>query len=61
MRVRRGPDDLVFSIGYETDRDIAENLRRLIDGDMEVSVRRGKRLNITEVKPGRAAEPGGQP
>lgn len=52
----RGPDDMVFSYGYETAEDIAENMARLVAGDMEVSYRRDKRLNITQVVKAPAAE-----
>ena len=45
----RGPDDMVFSIGYESDDDIAENMRRLTEGNMQVSVRRDLRLDIERI------------
>lgn len=48
----RGPDNLVFSFGYETDDQIEENRDRLERGDMEVSYRRELALNITEVSEG---------
>jgi hypothetical protein len=35
----RGPDDMVFGFGYETPEQIAENMDRLLAGDMEVSHR----------------------
>ncbi|WP_051362880.1 hypothetical protein [Amycolatopsis thermoflava] len=35
----RGVDNMVFSIGYETQADIDENMRRLEAGDMELSHR----------------------
>lgn len=36
----RGPDNLIFCFGYETEEDIAENMQRLAAGEMEVSHRR---------------------
>lgn len=45
----RGPDDLVFTFGYENDEDIADNMQRLINGEMEVSVRHDTPLFISHV------------
>jgi hypothetical protein len=45
----RGSDNMVFSFGYESDEQIAENMSRLESGVMEVSVRRDCRLNIESV------------
>lgn len=47
----RGPDDMVFTYGYETGEAITENMRRLVTGSMKVSVRRDKRLVITHHVP----------
>lgn len=46
----RGPDNLVFSFGYETPEEIAENMRRLGVGDMEVSHRRYLPLHLESIK-----------
>ncbi len=43
---RRGPDNMVFCSGYETDDDCKERLRELQNGDIEVSYRRGIALDI---------------
>lgn len=40
----------VFTRGYESDEDIAENLADLESGEMEVSVRYDCRLNIVSVE-----------
>lgn len=40
----RGPDDMVFCLGYETDEQCAERLKDLESGRMEVSLRRSVRL-----------------
>ena len=45
----RGPDDLVFSFGYETDDQIAKALAWLEAGDVGVSRRRCAVLNIESV------------
>lgn len=42
----RGPDNMVFCFGYETDEDCLANLKRLQNGTMEVSIRRGIPLDI---------------
>ena len=36
----RGPDNVVFCSGYETDEQCAERLRELQSGEIEVSYRR---------------------
>lgn len=46
----RGPDNMIFSIGYETPEQIAQNMARLEAGDMEVSHRRDLRLDIADVR-----------
>lgn len=40
VRGVRGPDNMIFCSGYETDEDIAERLKELQDGAIEVSYRR---------------------
>lgn len=42
----RGPDNMVFCSGYETDKDCAERLEELQKGVIEVSRRRGIPLDI---------------
>lgn len=42
----RGPDDMVFCSGYESDEDCAKRLAELQSGEIEVSARRGIRLDI---------------
>lgn len=43
---RRGPDNMVFCCGYETDEDCLARLKELQDGEIEVSWRRGIPLDI---------------
>ena len=43
---RRGPDNMIFCSGYETDEDCTERLKELQNGEIEVSLRRGIRLDI---------------
>ena len=43
---RRGPDNMVFCFGYESDKDCAERLKELQTGEIEVSRRRGIPLDI---------------
>ena len=43
---RRGPDNMVFCSGYETDEDCKERLKELQCGEIEVSYRRGIDLDI---------------
>lgn len=43
---RRGPDNMVFCSGYETDEDCKERLKELQSGEIEVSCRRGIDLDI---------------
>ena len=43
---RRGPDNMVFCSGYETDEDCRERLEELQNGEIEVSYRRGIDLDI---------------
>ena len=38
----RGPDDRIFCSGYEDDSDIADRMRELIAGDIQVSRRPSK-------------------
>ncbi len=42
----RGPDNMVFCSGYETDEDCAERLKELQSGKIEVSRRRHVDLDI---------------
>lgn len=43
---RRGPDNMVFCSGYETDEQCRERLEELQKGEIEVSYRRGIPLDI---------------
>lgn len=43
---RRGPDNLVFCLGYETQEECINALKELKDGDIAVSRRRGIPLDI---------------
>lgn len=45
----RGPDNLIFCMGYETEDQIAENMRMLADGEIEVSHRRRIDLDVVRV------------
>ncbi|PCK21923.1 hypothetical protein [Rhodococcus qingshengii] len=49
----RGPDDRIFSNGYESDENINDRLRELVAGDITVSQRTSKtvELDIVTVKP----------
>lgn len=42
----RGPDNMIFCSGYETDEDCQERLVELKRGEIEVSSRRGIPLDI---------------
>lgn len=42
----RGPDNMIFCNGYETDEDCNERLIELQEGIIEVSTRRGIPLDI---------------
>lgn len=42
----RGPDNMLFCSGYETDDDCKERLEELQRGTIEVSARRGIALDI---------------
>lgn len=42
----RGPDNMIFCNGYETDKDCNERLIELQEGIIEVSTRRGIPLDI---------------
>jgi hypothetical protein len=42
----RGPDNMIFCSGYETDEDCQERLKELQNGEIEVSQRRGIPLDI---------------
>lgn len=43
---RRGPDNMIFCSGYDTDEQCAERLKELQNGEIEVSCRRGIELDI---------------
>ena len=43
---RRGPDNMVFCSGYETDEQCRERLRELQEGKIEVSWRRSVKLDV---------------
>lgn len=45
----RGPDNLIFSSGYETDEQIASNMRLLESDEIEVSYRRSIPLSIESI------------
>ena len=45
-RKMRGPDNMVFCSGYESDEDCVERLKELQSGEIEVSMRRGIPLDI---------------
>lgn len=45
-RKMRGPDNMIFCSGYETDEHCTERLKELQDGKIEVSMRRGIPLDI---------------
>lgn len=46
LEKRRGPDNMIFCSGYETDEQCRERLKELQNGDIEVSYRRGISLDI---------------
>ena len=43
---RRGPDNMIFCFGYETDEQCTERLKELQSGKIEVSYRHGIGLDI---------------
>lgn len=45
----RGPDNMVFGMGYETDADNIERLEELASGEIEVSYRRRVPLDVSMV------------
>lgn len=47
----RGPDNVIFGLGYETDADAARALAQLQAGEIEVSYRRRIPLDIERVIP----------
>jgi hypothetical protein len=49
VRKVRGTDNLIFSHGYETKEQCEQNLKRLENGEMEVSYRNVVPLDI-EIK-----------
>ena len=42
----RGPDNMIFCSGYETDEECKERLAELQSGEIELSARRGLPLDI---------------
>jgi len=48
-RNERGPDNLVFSFGYETKKQCKENLKMLQENEMEVSYKRCIPLDIEKI------------
>lgn len=42
----RGPDNMIFCMGYETDEECQERLRELQKGEIKLSIRRGIPLDI---------------
>jgi len=44
----RGPDNMVFCSGYESDEDINERLKELQDGEIEVSFRRSVKTRMVD-------------
>lgn len=42
----RGPDNMIFCHGYESDEDCMDRLKELQEGTIEVSTRRGIPLDI---------------
>lgn len=46
---RRGPDDLIFSFGYETEEEIHHAMDDFEAGHREVSVRRDVRLHVVAI------------
>jgi hypothetical protein len=53
----RGPDNMVFSNGYETREQCEARLAELVAGEIEVSWRRRATLEVNEVLPAKAAKP----
>lgn len=49
----RGPDNIIFSQGYETDEDAKRALGQLQRGEIEVSHRRHVALDIEKIIPSR--------
>lgn len=49
----RGPDNMIFSHGYESDPDIAERMQELLEGSIEVSHRRELPIDIIKLSPRR--------
>lgn len=45
----RGPDNMIFCFGYETDKAISERLQELNNGEIEVSKRHGVKTAMVEV------------
>lgn len=53
----RGPDNMVFGMGYETREQCEERLAELVAGKIEVSWRRRATLEVNEVLPAKASKP----
>lgn len=49
----RGPDNMIFSGGYESDNEVSDRMRELVEGEIEVSKRPSRyvALDIAVVKP----------
>lgn len=45
----RGPDNMIFCSGYESDEDCAERLKELEAGEIEVSHRNRVRIDIVRI------------
>lgn len=48
-RAVRGPENLVFGMGFETDRQCVDGLERLVKGESQVSSRHCLPLEIEEI------------
>lgn len=46
----RGPENLIFGRGCETDAQVARMFHRIVMGETEISRRRGVELGVTMVK-----------
>jgi hypothetical protein len=50
-RAVRGLENLIFGMGFETQKECEEALERLVDGESEVSHRHYVRLEIERIDP----------
>jgi hypothetical protein len=65
LQQKRAPDDYVFGRGYETDEHVRERMDELVAGDLCLSRRYEKRLNVARLRfaahvKSRLAEPGAE-